>query len=93
MKGGSMDEPYKRPTREEIEARIAARDAAASRQREADRRAMFGEGWDPLGRQELAELDGLDETGTDVTGGSVARCRTCGCLVTAVGHHVACGER
>ena len=82
-----MEEPYKRPTRAEIEALIAARDAGASRQREAERAAMFGEGWDPLGRKEI------DEIGAGVTGGGVARCGTCGYLVTMVGHKVACGER
>ncbi|MGH3220028.1 MAG: hypothetical protein ACRDPY_15210 [Streptosporangiaceae bacterium] len=86
-----MIEPYKRPTREDIEARIRAR--------EADRAAMMGgAGWDPLGRRELEELDPdppapapQPEPKLEPDPEPVPHCRKCGYLVTAIGHKVRCG--
>ena len=49
--------------------------------------AVGGNGWDPLGERELAELTG------HVTVPPAPRCRSCGYLVTAPGHVIECGGR
>jgi hypothetical protein len=73
------------------EGRARASDALTLRsyvcrgQPELSALAVGGNGWDPLGERELAELTG------HVTVPSTPRCSSCGYLVTAPGHAIECG--